>query len=88
MVRRPSPCLCYKSPHACVLSHLQLFATSWTAARQAPLSTGSSKLECWSGLLFPPPGDLQGPGIKHASPVFPALQVDSLPLEPLGESPT
>ena len=33
--------------------------------------------EYWSGLPFPPPGDLPDPGIEPASP---ALQVDSLPL--------
>ena len=32
--------------------------------------------EYWSGLLFPSPGDLSGPGIKPKSP---AWQVDSLP---------
>ena len=31
-------------------------------------------------LPFPPPGDLPDPGIEPASPVAPALQVDSLPL--------
>ena len=44
--------------HACSLSHVQLFATPWTAAHQAPLSTGLSRQEYWSGLLFPIPGDL------------------------------
>ena len=34
------------------LSHVQLFATPRTAARQAPLSMGSSKLECQSGCHF------------------------------------
>ena len=38
--------------------------------------------EYWSGLPCPPPGDLPDPGIKPASPVSPALQVDSLPAEP------
>ena len=33
----------------------------------------------WSGLPFPPPGDLPDPGIE---PMSPALQVDSLPAEP------
>ena len=28
--------------------------------RQAPLSRGFSRQEYWSGLPFPPPGDLQG----------------------------
>ena len=30
-------------------SHVQLFATLWTAAYQAPLSMGSSRQEYWSG---------------------------------------
>ena len=33
----------------------------WTVARQAPLSTGFSRQEDWSGLPFPPPGDLPEP---------------------------
>ena len=28
-------------------------ATAWTVARQAPLSMGFSRQECWSGLPFP-----------------------------------
>ena len=40
-------------------SHVQLFATPWTVACQAPLSMGFSRQEYWSGLLCPPPG-LQG----------------------------
>ena len=57
----------------CVLSHVQLFATPGTVAHQAPLSLGFSWQEkYWSGLPFPPPGDLPDPGIKHASPAFQA----------------
>ena len=37
-------------------------ATPWTVARQAPLSMGFSRQEYWSGLPFPSPGDLPGPG--------------------------
>ena len=61
--------------HFCVwmLSHVQLFATPWTAAHQAPLSMGFSSLEHWSGLPFPPPGDLPDPGVGHASLASPAL---------------
>ena len=48
--------------HACVLlsrfSHVQLFATPWTIAHQAPLSMGFSRQEYWSGSPCPPPGDL------------------------------
>ena len=57
-------------------------ATPWTVALHAPLSVGFFKQEYWSGLPFPPPGDLPDPGIK---PVSPALQVDSLPAEPSGK---
>ena len=46
---------------------------------------GFFRQEYWSGLAFPPPGDLPHPGIKPASLVSPALQVASLPLEPLGK---
>ena len=49
-------------------------ATPWTVACQAPLSTGFSRQEWWSGLPFPTPGDLPDPGIKPTSPV---LQIDS-----------
>ena len=41
-----------------MLSHFSrvwLFATPWTTAHQAPLSTGFSRQEYWSGLLCPPP---------------------------------
>ena len=34
------------------------FATPWTVAPQVPLSVGFLRQECWSGLQFPPPGDL------------------------------
>ena len=59
-----------------VLSHfsrVQLFATLWTVARQAPLSMGSSRQEYWSGEPFPSPGDLLNPGIKPESLTSPAL---------------
>ena len=47
-----------------MLSSVQLFATPWTVAHQAPLSLGFSRQEYWSGLPFPPPGDLPDPGIE------------------------
>ena len=55
------------------LSRVQLFATSWTLACQAPLSMGFSRQEYWSGLPFPSPGDLPDPGIKPGSPVLQTL---------------
>ena len=39
-------------------SHVRLFATLRTTACQAPLSTGFSRQEYWSGLPCPSPGDL------------------------------
>ena len=57
------------------------FATPWTVAHQAPLSTGFSRQEYWSGLPFPSLGDLPNPGIEPMSPVG---QAYSLPLSHQG----
>ena len=54
-------------------------AAPQTVAHQAPLSSGFSRQEDWSGLPCPPPGDLPDPGIK---PACPALWADSSPSEP------
>ena len=63
--------------YVCILSHfshVQLFVTLWTVARQAPLSMGFSRWEYWSGLPCPPPsGDLPDPGIKPKSLMSPTL---------------
>ena len=45
-------------------------ATLWTVAHHAPLSMGFSRQEYWSGLPFPPPGDLPDPGIHPGSPAL------------------
>ena len=58
------------------LSRVQLFATAWTVAHQAPPSMEFSRQEYWSGLPFPSPGDLPNPGIEPGSP---ALWADTLP---------
>ena len=52
-----------------VLSHVQLCAASWTVAHQAPLSMEFPRQEYWSGLSFPPPGDLPDPGTEPTSHV-------------------
>ena len=39
----------------------------WTIAHQAPLSMGFSRWEYWSGLPFPPPGNLPNSGIESES---------------------
>ena len=63
------------------LSHVQPFVTPWTVAYQAPLSMGFSRQEFWSGLPFPPPGDLPDQGMGPVSPMSP-MQADSSPTEP------
>ena len=54
-------------------SHVQLFATPRTVARQAPLSMGVSRQEYLNGLPFPSPGDLPDTGIEPVSLMSPAL---------------
>ena len=54
-------------------SVIPLFATPWTIAHQGPLSMGFSRQEYWSGLPFPPPGNLPDLGIKLAFLTSPAL---------------
>ena len=49
------------------LSHVQLFATPWTGARQVSLSLGFPRQEYWGGLPFLSPGDLSAPGIEPVS---------------------
>ena len=52
-----------------LLSHVLLFAATWTVAHQAPLSME----EYWSGVPFPTPEDLPSPRIElvsRTSPVF------------------
>ena len=53
-----------------LLNLVHLFVTPWTIALQAPLSIGFSRQEYWSGLPFPPPGDLPNPGMKPKSPAL------------------
>ena len=65
--------------------------TQWNPALVIPMDCsppsssvhGISRQEYWSGLPFPPPGDLPNPGIK---PMSPALQADSLLLNHWGSS--
>ena len=66
----------------CMLSHVQLFATLWTIARQSPLSMEFSKQEYWSGLPFPIPGDLPDLGVK---PMSLALAGEFFTTEPSGK---
>ena len=49
------------------LSRVQLFATPWTVANQAPPSMRFSRQEYWRGLPFPSPGDLLIHAYKNIS---------------------
>ena len=62
-------CVCVLS----CISRIWLFATLWTVAHRAPLSTGFSRQEYWSGSPCPPPGEIPNPGIKPESLMSPTL---------------
>ena len=66
----------------CVYSGVQLLETTWTAARQAPLSMGYPRQEYWSGLLCPPPGDLPGPRTEPAIFISPEYLLKELAMGP------
>ena len=57
--------MCVKSLRHSVMS--DSFATPWTVAHQAPLSTRFPRQEYWSGLPFPPTGDILHPGTEPES---------------------
>ena len=59
--------------------------TPLTVALQALLSKGLSQQEYWSGLPFPPPGDLPDAGIKPMCPAAPALVGGFFTPEPPGK---
>ena len=63
----------------CAVLNCSVVSNSLTPHRDSP---GKSN---WNGLPCLPPRDLPDPGIKSKSPVYPALQVDSLPTEPCGK---
>ena len=67
----------------CAHSFVPNSVTPWTVTHQVPLSMGLPRQEYWSGLPFPPPGDLPDPGIK---PVSPALAGKFFTIEPPGKT--
>ena len=69
----------------CMLSHfscVQLFANLWSVARQAPLSRGFSRQECWSGLPHPPSGDIPDSDQTHVSCIAGRLFTAEPPRKP------
>ena len=73
---------CGYSEVAVLLSHVQLFGTPWTVARQAPHPWEFFRQEYCSGLPCPPPGNLPNPEMELRSPT---LQEDSLSSQPPGK---
>ena len=67
-------------------SHVQLFVIPWSVANNTPLSMEFSRQEYWSGVPFPPPGDLPYPGIKPMSLASPVLAGRFFTTAPLGKS--
>ena len=81
----PNTCEFQPQVHTCSVASAVLdFATPWTVAHQAPLSTGFSNQEYCSGMPYPPLEDLPNSGIKPSSPASPAL----FTAEPLGSPST
>jgi len=70
-------CICVWMVRACaVLSRFNVsdsFVSPWTVTPQTPVSVGVSRQECWSGLPFPPPGDLPDSGTEPVSLLSSAL---------------
>ena len=75
------------SPSTLHVLHAKSLQTCLTPCNPLDCSLSSSPVhgilqaKYWSGLPCPPSEDLPNPGIKLASLVSPALQVDSLPSE-------
>ena len=55
---------CFLGGGGVVAKSCLTLSTPWTVAHRAPLSRGFSRQEYWSGLPFPPPGDLPNPGTE------------------------
>ena len=63
------------------------FVTPQIVTCQAPLSMGFFRQEYWSGLLFPPLGDLHNPEIKLADPILAGgFYITEPPGKPLEDS--
>ena len=74
-------CVC-----VCMLSRVRLIVTPWIVAHQDPQSMGLSRQEYWSGLPFPPPGDLPHPGFETESLLSPSLADRFFTPEPFGKT--
>ena len=73
----------YMCTHTYICMHACQAASVMSDSLQ-PLSTELFRQGCWSGLLWPSPGNLLDPGIEPGSPAAPALQADPLLLSHQG----
>ena len=73
----------YTCVHVQLLSHIQLFLTSWIITLQAPLSMGFPRQEYWSGYPLTSPGNLSNPRIKPSSPALAGRLFTTGPLQKL-----
>ena len=69
----------------CVVSCVQLSATPWTVACQAPLYMEFSRQEYWNGWPFLPPEYLPDPGIESMFFATPALAGEFFTTVPPGK---
>ena len=63
-------CVCAQS---CLTPCNPMDSSLSTMAERMSISMKFSRQVCWSGLPFPPPGDLPDPGIEPRTPAPPAL---------------
>ena len=62
-----------------------ILVTPWTVACQVTPSMEFSRQEYWSGLPFPPPGDLLKPGTEPMFLASPAMVGSFFTTEPCGK---
>ena len=77
-------CFLASCMHACMFSHVRLFVTPWTAARQARVcGTSQARILEWVAIPSLPRRDLPNPGIEPMPPAPPAGR--SFTTEPHGK---
>ena len=86
-----SCCTAKTTAHWCTCLVTRLYPTLSDSLDCSPAGSSvheifQARIPEWVAISFS--RDLPNPGIESASPVSPALQMDSLPTEPLGESLT
>ena len=81
--------ICIICTHLLLFSHAVVsdsFVTTWTVVHLASLSMGFPSQEYWSGLPFPPPGDLPYSEIKPMPPMETAMAGGFFTAEPPGNA--